>query len=371
MAIMVPAVAGKVINIGHAGENLATTIVFDVSDWIKPVGEGGFGNNGSFTLIIQQGGGSFYSQTTIDTSETGKVKWPVDKVNTSVVGLGKCELRYEIINNGVSTVVKSIIYDFVVTNSLDLDANENIPDVVVSWLDQISTILAEATDAGKWAVGPSNLSNPSLDTPTDTNNALYYSGLAESYKNNAYEYKNDAYEYKNDASGYANDASGYADAAARSAAEIEDLDVAAVTGSPLSAASVTKTKPDDYLLTFTIPRGSGWFSGNTNPSTVSNAKNNDYYLNTTDGSVWKCGNNNGSSWTEVGNIRGKGLNVTKTVTSLPTTPFVAQGTIYGLKSNLSSTTPADLYLQNNTSGSNSWIYIGREGGISARLYDWT
>lgn len=370
MAIMVPAIAGKIINIGRAGENLATTVVFDVSDWVKSAEEGGFGNNGTFTLTIQQGGGSFYSQDNIDTSEAGKVKWPINNVNTSVVGLGKCELNYRVIDNEETIVIKSIIYDFVVTNSLDMEATGNVPDVVVSWLDQIGDILTEATSAQAWATGERGDQPVGPSEPQYHNNALYYSGLAQSAESTATQKASDASGYANDASGYANNASDYATAAANSAAEIEDLDVTAITGSPLSTASVTKTKPNDYLLTFTIPRGSGWFSGNVNPTTVSNAKNNDYYLNTTDGSVWRCTNDNGNSWNEVGNIKGKGLEVIQVVTSLPTS-FKTQGSIYGLKSSLSAATPADLYLQNNASGSNDWVYIGREGGISAYLYDWT
>ena len=100
MAVIVPAIAGKVIHIGRAGENLATTVQFDVADWLKPVAEGGFGNNGHFDLFVQQGGGQIYPQNLVkdQASELTNdiVEWNITNSNTATIGLGKCELVYSI-----------------------------------------------------------------------------------------------------------------------------------------------------------------------------------------------------------------------------------------------------------------------------------
>ena len=86
-----------------------------MSDWLEV-----FGSSGTFTLIVQQNGVGFYIQTITQPGSgsgriPGVVQWNVTGSNTTVVGLGKCELQYVI----GQVIVKSIIYDIAVTNSLD------------------------------------------------------------------------------------------------------------------------------------------------------------------------------------------------------------------------------------------------------------
>lgn len=263
MAIIIPAIAGKVINIGRAGENLATIVTFDVSDWLEE-----FSNAGTFSLVVQQNGG-YYPQSIIQPG-TGNgqlrniVQWKITNSNTSVIGLGKCELIYTIINNQSNIIVKSMIYDIVVTNSLDIEAQGSVPSPIENWIQQITERWSTIEDAAKWAVGPSDATTTQ---PSATNNAKYYSEQAALYGN---------------------------------------LTAGTTTtGAPGSNASARATWSNNgWVLNFTIPRGSEWFSGTNNPGTVSGAKTNDYFLNTTTGAVFKCTNTSGSSWTNVGNIKG-------------------------------------------------------------------
>ena len=124
MAFIVPAKVGEVINIGRAGEHKATKVIFDVSDWIDEFG------SGTFKLIVQQGGGN-YSVPWIVRNGTN-IEWEITSSNTAIVGAGKCEL---ILTVG-EKVVKSIIYDILVTNALDIEVQGDIPDAISSWITQ-------------------------------------------------------------------------------------------------------------------------------------------------------------------------------------------------------------------------------------------
>lgn len=231
MAVIVPAIAGKVIHIGRAGENLATTVQFDVTDWLKPVAEGGFGSDGTFSLFVQQGGGQIYPQTITEpgTNQT-IVSWDVTNSNTATIGLGKCELVYSI----QEVKVKSVIYDIVVTNSLDIEAQGNVPSAIDSWLneisgmvDQISGAAEQADKAERYAKGTSNGVAVAADTVGYNDNAKYYSDL------------------------------------------ISDMTVSITTGSAGSDASINKTTIDNhYNLAFTIPRGNTGAQGPSGTITV-------------------------------------------------------------------------------------------------------
>lgn len=204
MAIIVPARVGEVINIGRAGENKATIVTFDVTDWLEE-----FGNNGQFTLIIQQGGEEVYVQGIISPGTgtgqlSGVVQWEVTSSNTAIVGAGKCELIYEI--NQV--IVKSIIYDILVTNSLDIELQTEAPEPIITWLNNLDDRIIEI--------------------------------------NNAYQYANNAAQSANEA--------------AASVSKIENLTVNAITGNAGEDASVSKTivgsgNDSHYHFSFTLPKG--------------------------------------------------------------------------------------------------------------------
>ena len=297
MAIEVPAVAGKIINLGRAGENLATTVVFDVSSWIEE-----FGANGTFDLFVQQGTNEYYLQT-VTGPLNGKVKWNITNNNTAIVGLGKCELSYTKTSDQNNIVVKSMIYDIMVTNALDIGEEGEMPDPIQSWINDANAVLAEVQDTADWVVGPGG----TPVEPSSTNNAQYYMGQASDFADAANSAKNDAVSAKNTAVSAKNDA-----VSAKTAAETAENNIKSLNGTQTvtttnagANASVTlNTSTTPYKFEFTLPKGSQWFTGTGNPTTISGAKINDYYLNTTNGQIWKCTNNNSSSWSSIGNIKG-------------------------------------------------------------------
>ena len=247
MAVIVPAIAGKVIHIGRAGENLATTVQFDVADWIKPVSEGGFGTDGTFSLFVQQGGGQIYPQNLVEEQaselDSNIVEWNITDSNTATIGLGKCELVYSINtgetdeeDNPIFQKVKSVIYDIVVTNSLDIEAQGNVPSAIDSWLNEVSGMVDQINDAAnqadkaeRYAKGTSNGVVVASGTVGYNDNAKYYSDLAAS---NA-------------------DKVGYMTA------------TTTTSGAGTNASVEITTENNHYNLAFTIPRGNTGATGAT------------------------------------------------------------------------------------------------------------
>ena len=215
MAIEVPAVAGKIINLGRAGENLATTVVFDVSSWIEE-----FGANGTFSLFVQQGTNEYYLQT-VTGPLNGKVKWNITNNNTAIVGLGKCELSYTKTSGQDDIVVKSMIYDIMVTNALDIGEEGEMPDPIQSWINEANEVLAEVQDTADWVVGPGG----TPVEPSSTNNAQYYMGQASGFATAANSAKNDAVSAKNSAVSAKNDA-----VSAKTAAETAENNIKSLNG---------------------------------------------------------------------------------------------------------------------------------------------
>lgn len=484
MAVIIPAIAGKVIHIGRAGENLATTVRFDVSDWLEEFGTGGsLEDSGVFSLYVQQGGDNIYPQELVERRAYALtdnfVDWQVTNGNTSTVGMGKCELHYSLDtgetdddNQEIYQIVKSIIYDIVVTNSLDAEAGAEAPGAVQTWLthiDELTTAIenanqyvtaaqAEVLKAARWA----DYSNTSSSTPASGISAKDYANLSQAWA----EGKIGSSDISSSHVAYNKNAKYWADQAEESASRVEGLDAGIVTTVGIeSTADVTRrtveasgSTPAHYVFDFTIPRGSKWFYGSVLPTTsnvtgalagdyylrnnasypyvytfdgstwtqgmsikgstgtrgskwyagtsitgtsttatifsgsgISSAIVDDQYLNTETGNTYKCtvaGAASTAKWIYTGNIRGiqgiqgiqgetgHGLEITRifqgTSTSAFGSTFVAQGTIYGLKTSLSDTSETPkLYIQNAASGSNNWVYIGKQGGAQAELYTWS
>lgn len=118
MARIVSAVAGQLIHLGRAGEHLATTISFDVSDWLAEASQvyPSEYNDGYFTLYVHQTGIGYYEQLISQPGDEaeGQVHWHVTNSNTSIIGMGKCELIYSITSN-----VPKIIIDGILKNGKD------------------------------------------------------------------------------------------------------------------------------------------------------------------------------------------------------------------------------------------------------------
>lgn len=271
--ITVHAESGRMINLGRAGEHLATTVSFNVANWLNDNdfdGNGDLKDEYSFTLFVQQNGVGYYVQPVIyqPTSSNRTVRWPVMNYNTQTVGLGKCELMlghlteyvkdnviygyynssdkkfykhyssstysdeiegkkdyiyvdqgtveqnkyyysgdettpYVLDNNlqiNQTQIIKSVIYDIVVTNAVDADAENDIPSVIETWLNQVTENMTlilnaqgyaqnardaataaenSATQAHLWTTGD----DQDETQPGSTNNTKYYAENAENFAN--------------------------------------------------------------------------------------------------------------------------------------------------------------------------------------------
>ena len=426
MAIIVPAVPGKIIHIGRAGENLATTIEFDVDQWLEE-----FGTEGTFTLFVQQNGVGYYVQDIEKTNGSDvfadgkKVKWNVVNSNTINAGLGKCELayakqsdiekplltgyfyndnfykdenyseliepntfyQYEDLDSNLkyyytglayeligqsgegsyqSVVVKSIIFDIVVTNSLDSEAAGEVPAPIESWLNRV-TILTDKIEnaegyadsalesselAEQWAKGTKNGVPVTSEEAGYNDNAKYYKEAAGASATNAASSETAAAGSATAASGSATAASGSATAAAGSATLAQQWAVGSSTSGTPSAQNNAKYYSD--LVSQMTVSASGLQPGSS-PSAQVTTVNNHYNI--------AFGIPKGDKGDK--GDTGEGLqiiDVVNTVQDLPT-PVPTAGTAYAV----GTVQPYDIYISNGT----TWKDLGPIGSFTATFVDWT
>lgn len=126
--MIINANSSSVLHIGRVGENNATKVVFDISKWIEEYG------NGEVRLVIEQNGVISLIGTTDPALqfEGNKVTWLVSDAFTKMENRGKCELYYSIDN----VKVKSVLFDIVVTKSLD-GYEEVTPTPYDGWINQL------------------------------------------------------------------------------------------------------------------------------------------------------------------------------------------------------------------------------------------
>lgn len=134
--------SGVTIHIGRAGENYATEVYFDITSWVNDF------PNGTPTLVVQQNGATYMQTSHVEygpKTADGKfssvyVIWDTTKSNNATAGMGKCQLFYAqkdaSVTNG-ERIVKSAIYDIIVTNSLG-DGEDEPPAAYKSWVDDIT-----------------------------------------------------------------------------------------------------------------------------------------------------------------------------------------------------------------------------------------
>ena len=104
MGIKVFAESRKLIHIGRIGENLATTVIFDVSDQVNAIGQ-----NGTFSLLILLN--NELNEIPLIQIDDSHIEWDITSDYTINKGKGKCQVIYKINN----LVAKSEIYDFIIT----------------------------------------------------------------------------------------------------------------------------------------------------------------------------------------------------------------------------------------------------------------
>ena len=181
-----------VIPLGRQGENLAETVLFNVSGWAELYGEG------SFALLHQRCSDTAPYECPI-TVEDGVVNWAVRNADTALVGYGTAELVYVV----GGTVAKSVIYQ---TSTLkSIDGSAEFPDPYDDWLremhedaeyvrEHIEEALECAEESEAWAVGQRSGVDVDETDPTYQNNSKYYAWRAGNHAEIAEGYAGDAAE---------------------------------------------------------------------------------------------------------------------------------------------------------------------------------
>ena len=302
--IFINAEANSKIHIGRAGEHLTTTVVFDITEWLEQ-----FSNLGTTTvnLIIEQNSLCYMQETEVVGNE---IHWKVTKSNTAEPGIGKCELfllgeedyvlldkkpydwdtnwaayyaleedRYVPIvaesapqwednkyYNGLRPVVKSAIYEIIVTNALGyneeeppgpyeswvdnvLDASANVKQAVVDAkanADRASALAAQAADnAAQTAQNASDTVKAKEAAQTAQRLAEEAQRAAVAAQAAAETAATDAAGAKQGAETAQKAAGGAANAAAKSAQDASDSASAASTSSTNAKASETAAKASE------------------------------------------------------------------------------------------------------------------------------
>ncbi len=129
----------KMIPLGHAGENQATQIIFDVAKILSD-----FGEDGTFVLLHKRPlDTTAYPVATV--LDGDKLTWDVTSADTAqavTTVRGWAELQY--IQN--ECVVKSKLWRTVV--SADIGETGEVPDPETGWVQAMLTSVQEIVDAG-------------------------------------------------------------------------------------------------------------------------------------------------------------------------------------------------------------------------------
>lgn len=177
--MIINANSNSVLHIGRVGENNATKVVFDISKWIEEYG------NGEVSLVIEQNG-VISLIGTIDPAlqfEGNKVTWLVSDAFTKMENRGRCELYYSIDN----VKVKSVLFDIVVTKSLD-GYEEVAPTPYDGWINQLLDAAGEvsgAVEAARRAEdAAARAEGASISTPYigENGNWFVFDNTTKSYK---------------------------------------------------------------------------------------------------------------------------------------------------------------------------------------------
>ena len=211
------------ILLGRMGENEATQVVWDVSDWLEEY------PGAAIALINQVPNSNEEYPVVISAPEDGKVKWTVGGAELLVEGYGNCTLEAVVGN----TVAKKHIWRTRILPGMGQPGEA--PDPWDSWITEFARMTGEAQDAEEdaeeaaedaeaWAVGKRGGQDVGNTDPTYENNAKYYAELAGEAVEEA----------------------------------LEDMDFSAVTLDPGSDATVTKEvdpETGEISIIYGIPRG--------------------------------------------------------------------------------------------------------------------
>lgn len=127
--------SGGIILLGKQGENLARSVLFDLTRWIALYGDG------VVELIYQRPGEDTVYPVSI-TQDGPVATWAITATETALPGVGHCELRYYV----SETLAKSETWMTKVLPALG-DASETPPEAQQGWVDQVLQAGAAAAEA--------------------------------------------------------------------------------------------------------------------------------------------------------------------------------------------------------------------------------
>lgn len=133
------ATPGSPIPIGRCGENLARTVLFDISGWVEMYGDGQ-------ARLIHQRPGEDTPYPCVVEADGSDIRWPILSTDTAIPGDGKAELQYVIGDQ----IVKSCTYSTYISEALSAPS-ESPPDPAKPWVDKVLDAGETAQEAAETA----------------------------------------------------------------------------------------------------------------------------------------------------------------------------------------------------------------------------
>lgn len=259
----VNAILGKDIFLGRCGENKATCVSFNISDWQKTYGDG-------TPYVLHQRNGDKQPYPCDIEANGSIITWCITNSDLVVAGRGRVELQYY----KDDTLVKSETFTTVTERALG-PASENAPEPYESWMETMLHTTTQAQESAEVAVesaatavssasaaaksesnakaseiaAASSASATALDAITAKSNAeiaYEYSAAAKGYMAEADGSRKAAVEAAIEAQAHANSIVGDKEAAAASAASAKASASEAATSKAEAAASAAEAKTAVY-----------------------------------------------------------------------------------------------------------------------------
>lgn len=143
--------SGMMIPLGRVGENQATQIIFDISDWVSRYGEGTVG------LVAKRCGDEEPYPVSVE-KDGSDILWTVLSTDVAVKGTGVCELLYFV----DATVVKSEIWRTRTDDALT-DKQKDPPSGWDAYSKKVYAAAAVALDSAESAAKSAQMAAYSAD----------------------------------------------------------------------------------------------------------------------------------------------------------------------------------------------------------------
>lgn len=196
-----------ILLLGKVGENLATQVVIDASEWQD--------GSGTFQLLVKRADEEMFTATI--TQSNGVVTWLIPAAEIGAAGYGEIELNYLV----GEAKIKSARVDTRVFSSIEIDS---LPPNGTTWSQLVLAAIGDARDAADAAETSKQSAARSAEladgsavnsaasatlaesyakggtstrTGEDADNALYYKGQAASSAQNAATSEEHSLQYKN------------------------------------------------------------------------------------------------------------------------------------------------------------------------------